>query len=139
MLILCRPYVYSYDCTTLLCVLCVVCCALRAACCVLRAVRDVRDVCDVCALLVDVARHDADLALARLDDARAVRPDEARHALLRQRVLHPHHVLLRDPLRDAHHQRHLRLERLQDRSGRERRRDVDDRRVRAGALLRLRV
>src|SRR5476651_2386127 len=36
-----------------------------------------RDDADLAAL-VDVARHDADLALARRDHARAVRPDQAR-------------------------------------------------------------
>src|SRR5262249_51653123 len=51
--------------------------------------------------LVNVARHDADLALARCDDARTVRPDEPR---LRptQRALHLDHVGDRDAFGDAH-------------------------------------
>jgi hypothetical protein len=39
-------------------------------------------------LLVYVSGHDADLALARLDDARAVRADQAALALLPQQILH---------------------------------------------------
>ena len=49
--------------------------------------------------------HDADLALAGLDDARAVGPDQARLALVLQYLLHLDHVVLRDALRDAHHLR----------------------------------
>eukprot|EP00964_Phaeocystis_antarctica_P003613 scaffold1948_cov62-Phaeocystis_antarctica.AAC.8 len=51
---------------------------------------------------VDVAGHDADLALAGLDDARAVGPDQARGGLAHQRLLHPDHVVLRHALGDAH-------------------------------------
>ena len=51
--------------------------------------------CDV--HLVDVAGHDADLAGAGRDDAGTVGADETRFALSEESVLHPHHVLLRDP------------------------------------------
>mmetsp|Transcript_104385 Transcript_104385/g.271746 ORF Transcript_104385/g.271746 Transcript_104385/m.271746 type:complete len:264 (-) Transcript_104385:457-1248(-) len=50
---------------------------------------------------VDVARHDSHLALARLDDAGAIRADEAALALAHQGVLDLHHVLLGDALGDA--------------------------------------
>jgi hypothetical protein len=46
-------------------------------------------------------------------------------------------TVLRDALCDAHHEVHLRLHRLQDGGGGERRRDVDGRRVRARRRLRL--
>jgi len=47
--------------------------------------------------LVDVARHDADLALVRLDDPGAVGPDDSGLALGAKRVLDPDHVVLRNP------------------------------------------
>mmetsp|Transcript_102974 Transcript_102974/g.330312 ORF Transcript_102974/g.330312 Transcript_102974/m.330312 type:complete len:225 (+) Transcript_102974:67-741(+) len=50
---------------------------------------------------VDVARHDSHLALARLDDAGAIRADEATLALAREGMLDLHHVLLGDALGDA--------------------------------------
>src|SRR3546814_5076783 len=49
---------------------------------------------------VDVARHDADLALAGGDDARAVRADEHDILVALQRVLDPQHVQHRDALGD---------------------------------------
>mmetsp|Transcript_54085 Transcript_54085/g.93122 ORF Transcript_54085/g.93122 Transcript_54085/m.93122 type:complete len:237 (+) Transcript_54085:457-1167(+) len=78
---------------------------------------------------VDVARHDPDLALPRLDDARAVGANQAGRRLLVQVPLHLHHVLLRDPLCDGHDQRDLGLDGVDDGVGAERRRDVDHRRV----------
>jgi hypothetical protein len=48
--------------------------------------------------------------------------------------LHADHVEHRDPFRDAHDQRHLRVDRLQDGIGREGRRHVDDAGVGAGCL-----
>mmetsp|Transcript_70039 Transcript_70039/g.200728 ORF Transcript_70039/g.200728 Transcript_70039/m.200728 type:complete len:230 (-) Transcript_70039:437-1126(-) len=50
---------------------------------------------------VDVPRHDAHLALPRLDDTGAIRADEAALALAHQGVLDLHHVLLGDALGDA--------------------------------------
>src|SRR6185312_5398317 len=87
--------------------------------------------------LEDVARHDADLALARGHHARAVRADEAR---LRagQRALDAHHVHHRDALGDGDDQRDLRLDRFADRVGRAGRRHVDHRRLAAGFLARFR-
>lgn len=59
-----------------------------------------------------VLPSDTDPTLARLDDPGAVRADEAALVLPHQRVLHLHHVLLRDALRDADDQRNLRLQGL---------------------------
>src|SRR3954452_3428528 len=88
------------------------------------------------ARLVDVARHDTDLALARRDDARAVRPDQTRGRAL-QRPLNLHHVQHRDALGDADDERHLGADRLDDRVGREGRRHVDHGGVAAGLLARI--
>src|SRR5438876_9137961 len=55
------------------------------------------------ALLVNKARHDADLAFLGGDDARTVGADQARGAA-REHRLHPHHVVHRDSLGDAHDQ-----------------------------------
>ena len=55
-----------------------------------------------------------------------------------QRLLHAHHVVLRDALGDAHDQGHLRLDRLEDRCSGGRRRHVEHRRVSAGPCLGLR-
>ena len=64
-------------------------------------------------LLVNEPRHDADLALIRRDDARAVRSDQAGLAVP-QRSLHPDHVVDRDALRDADHQTDARISGLED-------------------------
>src|SRR5712671_6472935 len=86
--------------------------------------------------LVDVARHDPDLGLARRDQARAVGADEpARGA--REEGLHPHHVRHRHPLGDAHDERHPRVGRLHDGVGGGGGRDEDQRAVGAGGLGRL--
>ena len=85
------------------------------------------------ALLVDEARHDADLAFARRDDARAVRPDETR-ARAGERRLDAHHVVDRDAFGDAHHELDAGVGRFEDRIGRERRGHVDDAGGRAGFL-----
>src|SRR5476651_2064031 len=89
-----------------------------------------RDDADLAAL-VDVSRHDADLALARRDDARAVRPDQARFRA-GQRALDAHHVDHGNAFGDADHQRDLRIDRLEDRVSRERRRHVDHAGIAAG-------
>src|SRR5205807_7740322 len=52
----------------------------------------------------DVAGHDSDAALARRDNARAVRADEPRRAAL-ERALHDHHVLRRNAFGDADDER----------------------------------
>ena len=54
-------------------------------------------------LLVDVPGHDANLAFAGGDDARAVRANEARGAALEE-AAHPHHIEHRDAVGDADHQ-----------------------------------
>merc|ERR1712165_493158 len=61
-----------------------------------------------------LARHDADLARARCDDAWAVRPNQPGLALPQEGVLDLDHVLLGDSLGDAHDQRHFRLQCLHD-------------------------
>mmetsp|Transcript_44063 Transcript_44063/g.58469 ORF Transcript_44063/g.58469 Transcript_44063/m.58469 type:complete len:225 (+) Transcript_44063:274-948(+) len=84
---------------------------------------------------VDVARHDADLALARLDNAGAVRANQARLALRLHDRLHLDHVEGGDALRDAHDEVHLSLNGLEDGVGGEGRRHVDDRGLSIGGLL----
>mmetsp|Transcript_63472 Transcript_63472/g.200752 ORF Transcript_63472/g.200752 Transcript_63472/m.200752 type:complete len:332 (-) Transcript_63472:58-1053(-) len=84
---------------------------------------------------VNVAGHDPDLALARLDDARAVGANEARLGLAHHGRLDLDHVVLGDPLRDANDQLDLVLKGLQDRGGREGRGHVDHRRIAVRALL----
>src|SRR5206468_1740350 len=88
------------------------------------------------ALQEDVTGHYADLALARSEHARAIGTDQTR---LRagQRPLDLDHVEHRNALGDRDDQRHLRINRLQDRIRREGRRDIDDGRRRAGLLDRL--
>ena len=88
------------------------------------------------ARLEDVRRHDADLAFAGGDDARAVRADQARLRAV-ERALHAHHVEDRDALGDADDQRDLGVDRLADRICGASRRHVDDRGVGAGRGLRL--
>ena len=61
---------------------------------------------------MDVAGHDADLALARLDDAGAVGADEAGLALPHEGVLNLHHVVLGNTLCNAHGEFHLSLHRI---------------------------
>mmetsp|Transcript_19353 Transcript_19353/g.45283 ORF Transcript_19353/g.45283 Transcript_19353/m.45283 type:complete len:326 (-) Transcript_19353:31-1008(-) len=77
------------------------------------------------ALLVDITRHDTDLALAGLDDAWAVRSDKTGRGLRVQGCLDPNHILLWDALGDANHQGNLSLEGLQNRGGSSWRRDID--------------
>src|SRR6185312_15270081 len=85
------------------------------------------------ARLVDVARHDADLALARRDDTRAVRADE--HGLgvvALEHVLDAHHVARGDAFGDRDDQLDTGRGRFEDRVRGERRWHVDDGCVRAG-------
>src|SRR5690606_36911588 len=74
---------------------------------------------------VDVARHDADLALARLGDPRAVGAYQA-GALALEEALDPHHVHDRDALGDGHDQLHAGVGGLHDGVGREGRRHEHD-------------
>src|SRR6267378_3359879 len=84
-------------------------------------------------LLVDVARHDADLDLVGRDHAGAVRPDEQRSLALHA-VLGADHVAHRDAFGDADHQVQVRVHRLVDRRGGERGWNVDHGDGRAGGL-----
>src|ERR1051325_5903148 len=88
------------------------------------------------ALLVDVTRHDADLALIGCDHTRAVGTDQPRR-LVRHHALHAHHVGDRNAFGDANDERHAGVDRLQDRVGGKRRRHVDNRSVGVGGSHRL--
>src|SRR5262249_450594 len=82
---------------------------------------------------VDVAWHDADLALARGDDAGAVRPDQhAARVLAAQGRLDLDHIVHRDALGDADDDLDAGVSRFEDRVGRERRRYIDHGGVGAG-------
>src|SRR5215217_4128014 len=88
------------------------------------------------ARLENVARHDADLALAGRHDAGAVRADQTRFRV-RERSLHLHHVEHRNALGDADDERDLGLDRLADRVRGAGWRHVDHAGVAAGFFLRL--
>src|SRR6266850_6020607 len=87
-------------------------------------------------LLVDVARHDADLDLVGRDHPGAVRPDEQRSSAPHA-VLGPDHVAHRDAFGDADHQVEVSVDRLVDGRCGERRRHVDHGDGRAGGLFRI--
>src|SRR5882672_9812328 len=70
------------------------------------------------------ARHDADLAFLRRDNARAVGADEARSGAGQHRP-HAHHVIHRDAFGDAHRQLDARIDGFQNRIRRPGRRHVD--------------
>ena len=80
---------------------------------------------------VDVARHDADLAFARRDDARTVGADEAR-LLAFQIAPRGHHVPRGNALGDADDERDAGVGGFHDGVGGKRRRHKDDGRVGAG-------
>src|ERR1700730_15452603 len=84
-----------------------------------------RDDADI-ALGMDMAGHDADLALLGRDDAGTVGPDEPA-ARAAESALHHQHVEHRDALGDADDERHAGIDRLEDGVGGERRRHVDRR------------
>src|ERR1019366_7925183 len=89
-------------------------------------------------LLVDVAGHDADLDFVRCDDTGTVRSDQnALLVLLAHAVLDFDHVTHRYAFGDADHQVQVGIDRLPDRRGCKRRRNVDHRGVGARFLLRL--
>src|SRR5262249_61791786 len=73
---------------------------------------------------MNVTWHDADLALLRSDEARAVRPDHPRFRSA-QRALHFHHVEHGYALGDAHDERHPCFDGFQDSVGSEGRRHID--------------
>src|SRR6266404_5506624 len=85
---------------------------------------------------MDVARHDADLAFVRRDDARAIWPDQPR-AAARKRALDAHHVEDGYALGDADDERNPGVGRLEDGIGGEGRRHVNDARIAAGDGARL--
>ena len=82
------------------------------------------------ALQIDVARHDAEHGLAGADDARAIRADHHRPAVLgiaHQIALHPHHVLRRNAVGDRADQPDAGVGGLHDGVGAESRRHEGDR------------
>src|SRR6516225_97523 len=83
------------------------------------------------ATAVDVAGHDADLALVGGNDARAVGADQPRTSAA-QATFDPDHVEDRDALGDADDQRDLGIGRLEDCIGCRGRRHIDHARVAAG-------
>src|SRR5208337_699292 len=64
------------------------------------------------AALVDMARHDADLAFAGRDDPWAVRPDEPGLRSI-ERALHLHHIHYRNAFGDRYNQRDLSVDGLE--------------------------
>lgn len=71
------------------------------------------------------------------NDAWAIRADQAALGLASEGVLHADHVVLWNTFSNADNQRHFGLDRLEDGSGRSRRRDVDHGRVGFGRVFRL--
>src|SRR6185437_11701084 len=85
---------------------------------------------------MNVAWHDADLAFARRNNARAVRSDEARGLCLEERPDF-HHVDHRNTFGDADDERYAGIGRFHDAVRGEWRRHEDDGRIRAGLSHRL--
>ena len=81
--------------------------------------------------LVNMSRHDANLARLRRDDARAVRTDEPHVGVERERRLDRRHVKHRNALGDADDERNRRVDRLQDGIGSKGRRNEDDAGIRS--------
>mmetsp|Transcript_4825 Transcript_4825/g.12161 ORF Transcript_4825/g.12161 Transcript_4825/m.12161 type:complete len:305 (+) Transcript_4825:47-961(+) len=77
-------------------------------------------------LLVNISRHDTNLALICLNDTRAVRTDQSTLGLLTQSVLDLNHVLLGNTLSNAYNKGDLGLNGVQDRVRGKRRRNVYD-------------
>src|SRR5579884_4063157 len=76
-----------------------------------------------------MAGHDADLAFAGRDHARAVWADQSRCRFRLQIGPHADHIVHRDALRDAHHQRQTSISGFHNGIGCKRRRDKNYRRV----------
>lgn len=76
-------------------------------------------------------------AWAYVDDSWAVGTDEAGGVLAQELVFDPHHVLLRDALGDAHHQRYLCIYGLDDGCCRKRWRHINHGGICPRALLSL--
>src|SRR4029079_3889533 len=81
--------------------------------------------------LVDVAGHDADLALAGRDDPGAIGADQPRLRAI-ERALHLDHVEHRHAFGDADDQRHARVDRLEDGISGKGRRHINRARVDSG-------
>ncbi len=81
-----------------------------------------------------MARHNADFASVRRDNAGAVWPDQARFRTF-EGALHLHHVQHRNTFGDADDQLHLGVNRFKDRVSREGGRHIDHRCVCFGDML----
>lgn len=84
--------------------------------------------------LVNVTRHDTNLALIRSNDTRAVGTYETRLALGQKSLLDSDHIMLRNTLSDGDDQRNLSLDGLQNGSSSAGRGNVDDRGISLGLL-----
>ncbi len=88
------------------------------------------------AFFVNARGHDAQLAFARRNNSRAVRPNQPRPPRL-QKLPSPHHIQRRNALGDAHDQIDVRVGGFHDGVCCTRRRHEDNGRVRARLLHRL--
>lgn len=84
---------------------------------------------------MDVSRHNADLALSGLDDAGAVRANQARLALRLHDGFNSNHIQCRNALSNAHDEVHFCLDGFKDGISGERWGDVDDSGISACILL----
>ena len=84
---------------------------------------------------MNVAGHDTNLALGRLDDTRAVGSNQSCLVLSLENRFHSDHIESRNALSDTYNQFDLGLDSLLDRVGSEGSGHVDDRRLAASVLL----
>ena len=86
---------------------------------------------------MNVARHDTDLALTRLNNARAVRADQSCFVLRPHNGLDLDHIKSGDTLSNADNEVHLGLDSLEDGISSEGRRHIDDGCISVSGLLSL--
>ena len=86
----------------------------------------------------NVPRHDAHLAFARSNDARAVATQQSGHAIRSQSIHHPSHVRNRNPLGNQRYERKSRRFALKHRIRSKRRWNKNDRCIRSGRFNRFR-
>ena len=84
---------------------------------------------------MNVAGHNSNFALPGCDDARTIRPNQARFLSAQERF-HPHHVHHWNSFRDANYQLDSGIDRFKDRIRSSRRRHEHHRRVASGFLSR---
>ena len=90
-------------------------------------------------LLVNIAGHDTDLALTRLDDTRTVGTDQARLGLALHDVLHAEHIMLRNTFGDTNDQGNFSSDSFENSTSSTRRRDVNDGGIGISSFLSLHV